>query len=228
MTMRPWILPAAAAFALVALGIAFLRVDTRLQSEAEATRALLDRQANATRTALLAEVARQGDAIRTQALAEVRHGVNAGLERVDAIAAVARAGVERADFRLGQTLAVVDRHAEVAEGAVVKASETLAGVRADLQPVLQASAGAVKDAQDSWDDLYPDVKASVASGTVAIAGIGRAADEVARAAPVMRENSTAIMQDFRRTVDDATKPKKPWEKALGPVYVIMRIVAAFL
>lgn len=135
---------------------------------------------------LVAELAQaRADLARTEAAALERL---ASLERTtDArLGAVQRA----ADTRLGEALAEIragrlDLTAQTARAVdqVAGVRVDVAAIRADVAPVLQRSAAAIQDAQDIADDLYPDIKASVESWTVAARGIGETSEAIGKAAP---------------------------------------------
>ena len=150
--------------------------------------------------------------------------------RADAVARL-DATLSVADRRIGDTLARVD----AAVGIVDQ-------LEADARPALSNTAALVKDAQDSFDDLYPDLKGSVASATVAITSVAYASEAVRDAAPAVAasvvsvsksvdgigKSADGIAADVKREADSITAPKKWYAKLLGPVYTVGRLVAAFL
>jgi hypothetical protein len=122
-----------------------------IPGEIESARGDLRREIASTRKELLSRTERQ--------VAELRSGVLAEAAQVRTTA----------DRRIGDTL---DR----ADAAIGKVEE----IRGDLRPLLVNAAALsvnvaalTKDAKNSWDDLYWDVKASVASATVAANSIGQ-------------------------------------------------------
>lgn len=147
---------------------------------------------------------------------------------VPPVVAVAQAeirhGVDSIDQRVGEGLSATDN----------RIGEAITAADARIGEVLQPVAALVKDAQDSWDDLYPDVRATVASATVATTSVALASESVRDAAPKVAESvvsvgqsSAAIAADVRREVDAITAPKKWWQKALGPAYLAGRLAAVF-
>jgi uncharacterized protein YoxC len=152
----------------------------------------------------------------------------------------------RLDSRVGEALAEVKATREEALATVNATMRTLdaraAAIQSDARPVLVNAAALTKDAQDSWDDLYPDMKATVESATVAVTSVAQASEEIRAAAPALAASAVQVGKsaestsasvagvalDVKREVDEATRPKKWWQKALGPVYTIGRIAGAFL
>jgi hypothetical protein len=95
--------------------------------------------------------------------------------------------VRRADVRIERATAAADARLEQALEVVNRRSgealEVAAGARADLKPTLENAAALAKDARESWNDLYWDVKAGIESGTVAARGIAEASEAIGKAAP---------------------------------------------
>ena len=156
--------------------------------EIAAARCDLTRQIAVARRDLLATANRQATALRTESLAEI-----AEMRKT-------------ADRRLGDTLARVDT-------AIGKIDD----VRGDLQPVLAHTAALVRDAQDSWDDLYWDVKASIASATVAANSVGQMSLDVQNAVPGTLRTWNAIggnVASITGNIDRLTKPRW-YDRLLG-------------
>ena len=109
---------------------------------------------------------------RLNAVAEI------DLTRADAMTAIGQ-GLSVADSRIGQGLSVADSRIGDSLSRVDAALAVLGGVRSDLKPTLDASAALLKDGKDSLDDLYPDVKASTESATVAVTSFARASQSSA-------------------------------------------------
>jgi hypothetical protein len=110
----------------------------------------------------------------------------------------------------------------------------VAKVQADLHPVLANAAPLTKDTQDSLDDLYPDIKASTESATVAITSAAHASEAVLGAAPRVAEfvvsigkSADAVAADVKREADSVIAPKPWYSKILGPVYTVGKLVATF-
>jgi hypothetical protein len=151
-----------------------------LLAEVDATRGDLTGQIGAARRDVLVRSERQMAALRTDTLAE------AGEVR------------RTADRRLGDTLARVD-------AALAKIDD----IRGDLKPTLTNTAALTADAKDSWDDLYWDVKASVASATVAANSFGQMSTEIRGALPGTLQTWNGIggnVQAITGNVDRLTKP----------------------
>jgi len=107
------------------------------------------------------------------------------------------------------------------------ANGTLAGVREDLKPALQATQSTVKDLRDSWDDLYWDVKASVESATVAARGVAEAAEAAGKAAPKLAaaavkngDNVAGITADVHTATSAFVKPKSTWQKIKSALWLV--------
>jgi hypothetical protein len=169
-------------------------------AEITATRSALTAEIEATRHDLLATVNTQATAIRKTAdsrLGSIQHMV---------------------DARTAQAL-------QIADSRLAGATDQVAAPRQDLHPVLANAASLTKDAQDSLDDNYYDLKALVESATVATTSVAQTSESVRNAAPQV----AASVQDVAKSADGvAADAKKWWQKILGPVYTVARIVAAFL
>lgn len=145
-----------------------------------------------------------------------------------------------------QLLSLVDRHATVVERTADerlialqqtvddRSGETLKLVDTHLseitQPIVMAQANLyalAKDIQDSLDDLYPDIKSATESAAVAVTSTAQAAESVRDATPKVSASVEGIAADAKREADSLTAPKKWWQKILGPVYTVGRIIALF-
>jgi hypothetical protein len=197
-----------------------------------ATVAAIPAQIDATRASILAEVDSQASAVQKNALSAIS-GLTGIVDKRTAEV------VEKLDSRAGDALARVAALTADADKQLTQAnatlsevgthlSDTLAGEREDVKPLLAESQKSIAEIHALVDDNYDDLSATIANATVATAGVGRAMDEVAKAAPKMVDNSSAMVADFRRTVDDATKPKKAWQKAIGPIYTLAILLSHFL
>jgi hypothetical protein len=187
--------------------------DTAVRSvprEIAATRAALTAEIQSTRRDLLATVNTQATAIR-----------------------------HTADLRLGSIQQMVDTRTaqalQIADSRLSGATSEIGAIRQDLHLVLANAAALTKDTQDSMDDLYWDVKASVESATVAARGVAETSEAVGKATPAIAAsvqstaNSAAgVAADVKREADALTKPKHWYEKILGPIYTVGRLVSAFL
>jgi hypothetical protein len=120
------------------------------------------------------------------------------------------------------------------DGRLVGAQGTLDGVRSDLKPALAGAAALEEDSRASWDDLYWDVKATVASATVATTSAAQASEAIRDAAPKVAasvtgvgESADAIGKDFRRVVDKHTGPH-PWRDTVFDYLKMAALVAHYL
>jgi hypothetical protein len=145
------------------------------------------------------ELAGQVTAARDQVVGEVRVTRAAAVRQLEGI---------RGDLRTesGAWRGAID-------GRLAGAVGTLDGVRADLKPVLAGAAALAEDGRASWDDLYWDVKATVASATVATTSAAQASEAIRDAAPkvaasVVRigDSSAGIAADVRMEADKLTAP----------------------
>lgn len=156
-----------------------------LNAQMDLTRTVLSGQVEGARKDLLAKSDAQLTALRGDVFT-----------RIDT-------AIQKADARIGDSLGRVD-----------KALDDIHGLRTDLQPVLVNSAALTKDAKDSWDDLYWDVKAGVESGTVAATSIAQTSETVRDAAPKLADSAVSvgrsvdgIAKDAHREADEFVKPK---------------------
>ena len=77
-------------------------------------------------------------------------------------------------------------------------SPNYATVPASLDKALDASAAAIKDAQDSWDALWPDIQAMADSATVTATSTGQVSQEVRRVAPAVATDAQKTAANVRR------------------------------
>jgi len=145
-------------------------------------------EAAAARKDLLVRTERQAAALRIGTLTEV------GEMR------------KTADRRLGDTLGRVD----IALGKIDE-------IRGDVHPVLANAAALTADAKDSWDDLYWDVKASVASATVAANNFGQMSLDIRGAVPGTLATWNGIGGNVRSITGNVDRLTKPhwYDRLLG-------------
>ena len=200
-----------------------------LVKDADRTVKAVPAEIAATRSALTAEI----DTTRQDLLASVQHDL---LGTLDARLASIQ---KTADHRLASIQHMVDARTaqalQITDSRLADVTAQVAAVQADLHPVLANAASVEKDAQDSWDDLYWDVKAGVESATVAATSIAQTSETVRNAAPQVAasvqgiaKSADGVTADVKKEADALTAPKKWYEKILGPVYTVGRLVAAFL
>jgi hypothetical protein len=140
--------------------------------------------------------------------------VTAGLSVVKQSLTTADAKFDAALARYDATLKVVDERSGEALATVAKSATVVDGLRADLTPVLVNAAALVKDAQDSWDDLYDDTKALQQSALVATTQAAQVGITFNREFPKMvasaqqtNESVAGIATGVRETVDKFVHPE---------------------
>ena len=194
--------------AAVAMPAQLTETRVALVGEVRATRADLTAQVAAARRDVLVRSERQVAGLRADLVAET-----------DAIRATA-------DRRIGDTLARADAALATVEGIRADAKPVIDGAAtamADVKPVLVNAAAFEKDAQDSWDDSYWDVKASVESGTVAMNQVAQAAEQMRSAAVTNAANVAGITGDIHTLTTAATKPKS----VLGKIWAFVTTASRF-
>jgi len=195
---------------LLAASTALVVAAVRLAEAARTTVGSIPGEIQCTRAALLSEIgATRGD-LRSE-LATTRQEL---LSRTERQVAELRSGVlaeaaelrTAADRRIGDTL---DR----ADAAIGKVEE----IRGDLRPVLVNAAALTNDAKDSWDDLYWDVKASVASATVAANSIGQMSTEFRNSLPRTLKTWDGIGGNVAAVTGNIDRLTKPhwYDRLLG-------------
>ena len=121
------------------------------------------------------------------------------------------------------------------------AQGTLDRVQAGLTPVLanaaalEANAAKVAASEDiSGVRVLQDTRFLMARAARTAGHIEQASDKVEAAAPQIAQSVISIGKsadgsaaDVKREADEITAPKKWWQKALGPIYTVGRLVAAF-
>jgi hypothetical protein len=93
-------------------------------------------------------------------------------------------------------LSRVDTALALVDSRTGQALATLAGIRTDLQPTLANSAALFKDAQDSWDDSYDDVRSLLDSTEVATTQAAQTLQVIREKTPKFTEDVTGITADF--------------------------------
>jgi methyl-accepting chemotaxis protein len=178
-----------------------------LLCQVDAVRKDLTAQIETTRGEILDLVNGQATAIQGNAMTAIR-------EQGAAANAQIAATLSLLDRRTGDALARVD-----ATLAAVNTLET------DARPVLGNSAALVKDLQDSLDDNYYDIKATIESSTVAVTGVARAAEAVGNAAPSITGSFDSTAKSVAREADALTKPPTFWSGVRTWLAVISRALA---
>jgi hypothetical protein len=143
------------------------------------------------------------------------------------------------DGRLDQAITSADNHLGEITGTAEKLRADVNAELASLNATLAATAAPVqslvKDGQDSWDDLYWDVKGTVASSTVAVTSIAQASQAVRDAAPAaakaavgIEQNIDGITADIHTATSDFVKPKTFWQKFKAWIEVAGKVAARFI
>lgn len=178
--------------------------------------------------------------IAGQALASVVPLIDkhAGLLRRDLFGEVKALRSEvfpRVDAALGLVDQVSASAVKIVDLRSKEAMQEVAGLRSDLKPTLDNSAALVKDARESWDDMYWDVKSMVESATVFTTSGARMADDARAALPrflalgeEMGKHFSGITEDVHGMTTDGhkitskfTAPKTKKQKAWGVVEAVL-------
>jgi vacuolar-type H+-ATPase subunit H len=193
--------------------MAFLAVATVFVARACKVVEGLPGHVEAARASILAEVA----AVRHDAGAQITAAERDAAALVDA----ARKDVAaRADGQLGELrVGVLAEAAEIRKAADRRLADTLQRadaalgkveeIRGDLRPALVNAAALTKDAQDSIDDLYFDVKASVGSATVAASSFAQMSEQLKLQMPRAQKTFDGIggnVEGITANIDRLTKP----------------------
>jgi hypothetical protein len=169
------------------------KVEASIPIEIQATRAALIDQVTRVRIEVLAEIDTQATALRHDTTAQLN------VIRKDALVEI-RNTRSMADLQLTGTRS--DLKKSIA--AIVAPVE---GLRADLKPVLMNAAALTKDAQDSWDDSYDDVRSLLGSAEVATTQTAQTMQTVNAIAPKFLAAAQETNQHFAgitADVHDAT------------------------
>jgi hypothetical protein len=187
---------------------------SRLPNEISATREMLVGQLADTRSQVLLEIDKQSALIRGDAKTELE--------------GIRQDTMDLLNSRTDSLLAILNIRSK-------ELTDSVSALQGNVAGTLTGVNALTKDAQDSWDDLYYDVKASTESATVTLTSAAQASEAIRDAAPsivksvnTVSASAAAVSQDVKREADELTKPKKWYEKILGPVYTVARIAAAFL
>ena len=166
----------AVAGCLCALLLTIRATVAAVPGEIQATREALSKQVQALTIAALGEIDSQASGIRQDARIMILRATKDANSQISIM-------TDDANRQLtGLTLKLED--------AVNKADGQITGIRAEISPVLANiavltvnAASLTKDAQDSLDDLYPDMRGLVESATVATTQAAQTAEVVRAAAP---------------------------------------------
>lgn len=213
--------------ALVALLLSIRADVVELPRLAVETRGALVAEVQATRREVLAEVDHQAGAIRADAGAQVSALRTETLARVDALTGIL-------DNQTSEALRIADSRAKDAVGSIDALRKDLAPVLTNAATLAGNGAALTQDVKDSLDDLYPDIRGTVASATVAVTSAAQASEAVRDAAPKLAESGVSIGQSFagialdvRREADELTKPKTTLQKVSDWAKLSARLLAAW-
>jgi hypothetical protein len=141
-----------------------------------------------------------------------------------------------ADHRLASIQDMVDARTsqalQIADARLTDATDQVAKVQADLHPVLANAAASIdpKEIQGTVRDTrFLMARSARAAGHIeqAANAIEKATPQVAQSVVSVGKSADGIAADVKREADTVTRPKHWYEKILGPVYTVGRIVAAF-
>jgi hypothetical protein len=196
--------------------------DTTVRSvpaEITATRSALTAEIQSTRRDLLTTVKTQATSIQRTAdlrLASIQQMVDSRTAQV----------LQIADTRTAQAL-------QIADSRLSDATTQVAKVQEDLHPVLANAAASInpKDIQGTVRDTrFLMARAARTAGHIEQMSdaIQKATPEVTQSVVSIGKSADSIAADAKREADDLTKPKHWYDRILGPVYTVGRLVAAFL
>lgn len=212
--------------AALTIGIACVTLEAAhaLHALAEAPKLLAERI-----SALQRSVEAIPPTVLTPVLAEVDHQANLTRDGLFKLTGTElEHGLARIDtFTAGLNIRV--------DQAVDKADSQLTGLRGELTPVLRQSAALVKDAQDTLDDAYPDVRGLLESSTVAATQAAQTAQTIRAAAPELVQSAqetskqvAGITADVHKFTTKFTGPSswksKLWEGIKTGAYVGARVI----
>lgn len=197
----------------------------KVPGEIQATRAALVEQVQSLRIDAIQEIDQQASGIRLDVMAELT-GI-----RKDATGQI--------DALRGETFTNLHQIAAISmaglQVSVEKAVAPIEGIRGDLKPVLTNAAALTKDAQDSWDDLYADVKGTVGSATVAVTSAAQASEAIRDAAPQVAhsviqigKSADGIASDAHAFTSDFIKPRTFWQRLKGGILTAATIAGRLL
>jgi hypothetical protein len=141
-----------------------------------------------------------------------------------------------ADHRLASIEDMVDARTQqalqIADARLTDATDQVAKVQADLHPVLANAAASIdpKEIQGTVRDTrFLVARAARTAGHIEQMSnaIEKATPEVSQSIVSVGKSADGIAADVKREADTVTRPKHWYEKVLGPVYTVGRIVAAF-
>jgi hypothetical protein len=204
--------------ALLSACVAFCLSLVKLVRDADTTVKAAPAEIIATRSALTAEI----DATRSDLLATVNTQATAlqktADHRLDSIERMV-------DTRTAQALQIADSRLSEATGEIAKVQE-------DLHPVLANAAASIdpKEIQGTVRDTrFLMARAARTAGHIEQMSneIQKATPEVAQSIVGIGKSADSIAADAKREADSLTAPKHWYDKILGPLYTVGRLVAAF-
>lgn len=162
-----------------------------------------------------AAAGRRLDAFQVGIKAEIASAERDLLQRLDT-------GLKSADHHLGTLNETLDKSAYTALAIVdVRAGEALK----QLEPVTGKAAALVQDAQDSLDDLYPDLKATVASVDVAATSIAHTAEDAQATSGEFRRAVPVMLTGFNHIIDNSDLTTKSTAQGMAHFAFAMKNLA---
>ncbi len=219
-------------FVLGCLGVSILSICVcscllilTLRAEMTGTRAALVEKVDQVRIDSFAEIDAQANGIRKDTLKALKQqSVLIRKDLADGLKA------------LNQTVSEPLDHITVTlQDAVNKADKRLASLDDHIAPVLANAATLTKDAQDSLDDVYPDVRAMVESATVATTQAAQTMETVNQAMPQwtadigrMADSGTVIAGAAASEAKKFTAPQTRRQKLMMWLEMVPRVVRVVL
>jgi hypothetical protein len=199
--------------------VAFVLSLVRLAHDTDVTVKAVPAEITATRSALTAEI----QATRRDLLATVNTQATAIQRRADLRLASIQ---QMVDARTGQAL-------QIADSRLSEATAQVAKVQAYLHPVLANAAASIdpKEIQGTVRDTrFLVARAARTAGHIEqmSVAIEKATPQVTQSVVGIGKSADGIAADVKRETEVLTRPKHWYEKILGPVYTIGRLVLPYL
>jgi hypothetical protein len=177
------------------------------------------------------QIAREGDRTREAALAAVADTA----ERLNSeIAAARRDVLASANAQINATRR--DLLAEV-QATLARADRAVAvweQLREEVRPLVADADQTLLAAHASIVQIRPEALGLVAAAKVTAGETAQTMRTVRDAAPSLAQSvesvstsAAGIAGDVKRAADAATRPKRWWEKVLGPVYTAAKLITLF-
>ena len=171
-------------------------------------------------------------ALRAQTLARVDRLTDKADAQLTALRTDALVRVDQLTGRADAQLSTLNATATALQQ---QTTATIGAVQLDLGSFEDAATAVLVTTNKTVSDLHPQLLGLVAAAKVTAGETAQTMREVKTAAPEMVKSvqgiaasADGIAADAKLEADEITRPKRWWQKILGPVYTVIRCISLFL